>query len=88
MSAVVNASDARDEHALLRLLFHRLNNQLGIILAHAELLFYRLEKRFDLGFQRRDLRGRDLVVDVIVQTGITASASPAALSTTTPPSNS
>ena len=38
MSAVVNAPDAREEHALLRLLFHRLNNQLGIILAHAELL--------------------------------------------------
>ena len=27
-----------DEAAELRLLFHRLNNQLGIILAHAELL--------------------------------------------------
>lgn len=27
-----------DESAELRLLFHRLNNQLGIILAHAELL--------------------------------------------------
>jgi hypothetical protein len=27
-----------DEPAELRLLFHRLNNQLGIILAHAELL--------------------------------------------------
>lgn len=27
-----------DEPADLRLLFHRLNNQLGIILAHAELL--------------------------------------------------
>jgi len=27
-----------DETAELRLLFHRLNNQLGIILAHAELL--------------------------------------------------
>ena len=38
MSAVVNAPDAREEHALMRLLFHRLNNQLGIILAHAELL--------------------------------------------------
>jgi hypothetical protein len=29
---------AMDESAELRLLFHRLNNQLGIILAHAELL--------------------------------------------------
>ena len=38
MSADVNAPDAREEHALMRLLFHRLNNQLGIILAHAELL--------------------------------------------------
>jgi hypothetical protein len=28
----------RDESPELRLLFHRLNNQLGIILAHAELL--------------------------------------------------
>ena len=27
-----------DESPALRLLFHRLNNQLGIILAHAELL--------------------------------------------------
>ena len=27
-----------DESPELRLLFHRLNNQLGIILAHAELL--------------------------------------------------
>ncbi|HEY7441834.1 MAG TPA: hypothetical protein VH701_05405 [Vicinamibacterales bacterium] len=27
-----------DEPAELRLLFHRLNNQLGIILAHAELM--------------------------------------------------
>jgi hypothetical protein len=27
-----------DESAELRLLFHRLNNELGIILAHAELL--------------------------------------------------
>jgi hypothetical protein len=27
-----------DEEPALRLLFHRLNNQLGIILAHAELL--------------------------------------------------
>jgi hypothetical protein len=27
-----------DEYPELRLLFHRLNNQLGIILAHAELL--------------------------------------------------
>jgi hypothetical protein len=27
-----------DESSELRLLFHRLNNQLGIILAHAELL--------------------------------------------------
>lgn len=29
---------AMDESPELRLLFHRLNNQLGIILAHAELL--------------------------------------------------
>lgn len=29
---------ATDESPELRLLFHRLNNQLGIILAHAELL--------------------------------------------------
>jgi len=31
-----------DDSAELRLLFHRLNNQLGIILAHAELLEARL----------------------------------------------
>jgi hypothetical protein len=37
-TAVVNSPDARQEAAPLRLLFHRLNNQLGIILAHAELL--------------------------------------------------
>ena len=29
---------AMDESAALRFLFHRLNNQLGIILAHAELM--------------------------------------------------
>ena len=32
------ARRAMDEAPELRLLFHRLNNQLGIILAHAELL--------------------------------------------------
>jgi len=32
------ARTAMDEAPELRLLFHRLNNQLGIILAHAELL--------------------------------------------------
>jgi hypothetical protein len=32
------AREAMDETPELRLLFHRLNNQLGIILAHAELL--------------------------------------------------
>jgi two-component sensor histidine kinase len=32
------ARSPMDESAELRLLFHRLNNQLGIILAHAELL--------------------------------------------------
>ena len=32
------ARGAMDESPELRLLFHRLNNQLGIILAHAELL--------------------------------------------------
>ena len=32
------AREAMDELPELRLLFHRLNNQLGIILAHAELL--------------------------------------------------
>jgi hypothetical protein len=32
------ARKAMDESPELRLLFHRLNNQLGIILAHAELL--------------------------------------------------
>jgi hypothetical protein len=32
------ARRAMDESPELRLLFHRLNNQLGIILAHAELL--------------------------------------------------
>ena len=35
---VDSAIDASAEHPELRLLFHRLNNQLGIILAHAELL--------------------------------------------------
>jgi len=40
-SSSVEESQARrpmDESPDLRLLFHRLNNQLGIILAHAELL--------------------------------------------------
>jgi hypothetical protein len=32
------ARESMDETPELRLLFHRLNNQLGIILAHAELL--------------------------------------------------
>ncbi len=32
------ARQSMDERPELRLLFHRLNNQLGIILAHAELL--------------------------------------------------
>ena len=32
------SSGPMDESADLRLLFHRLNNQLGIVLAHAELL--------------------------------------------------
>lgn len=32
------ARSPMDESPALRLLFHRLNNQLGIILAHAELL--------------------------------------------------
>jgi hypothetical protein len=32
------ARDAMEELPELRLLFHRLNNQLGIVLAHAELL--------------------------------------------------
>jgi hypothetical protein len=31
-------ADALQSNADLRLLFHRLNNQLGIVLAHAELL--------------------------------------------------
>ena len=34
----LRARDPMDEAPELRLLFHRLNNQLGIILAHAELL--------------------------------------------------
>jgi hypothetical protein len=34
----VQARRPMDESRELRLLFHRLNNQLGIILAHAELL--------------------------------------------------
>jgi hypothetical protein len=34
----VQASGSMDESSELRLLFHRLNNQLGIILANAELL--------------------------------------------------
>jgi two-component sensor histidine kinase len=43
MSERVNAEEllargSMDESPELRLLFHRLNNQLGIILAHAELL--------------------------------------------------
>jgi hypothetical protein len=38
LSIVDSAIDASAEHPELRLLFHRLNNQLGIILAHAELL--------------------------------------------------
>jgi hypothetical protein len=36
--SLVDAPNAREEAAPLRLLFHQLNNQLGIILAHAELL--------------------------------------------------
>ena len=43
MNRLVLATDPQDnrpmdEPAALRLLFHRLNNQLGIILAHAELM--------------------------------------------------
>lgn len=39
MSGIVeSATDEGAESPELRLLFHRLNNQLGIILAHAELL--------------------------------------------------
>jgi hypothetical protein len=38
LSIVDSATDSSAEHSELRLLFHRLNNQLGIILAHAELL--------------------------------------------------
>ena len=34
----LRAKNAMQETAELQLLFHRLNNQLGIILAHAELL--------------------------------------------------
>ena len=34
----LRSRDPMDESPELRLLFHRLNNQLGIILAHAELL--------------------------------------------------
>jgi len=34
----LQARESMDETPELRLLFHRLNNQLGIILAHAELL--------------------------------------------------
>ena len=34
----LGSSGPMDESADLRLLFHRLNNQLGIVLAHAELL--------------------------------------------------
>ncbi len=36
--ASVQADAATDDSAELRLLFHRLNNQLSIILAHAELI--------------------------------------------------
>ena len=40
VSASANAPEAQapSANAELRLLFHRLNNQLGIVLAHAELL--------------------------------------------------
>ena len=41
MNLVANLQDVTDEPAGdndLRLLFHQLNNQLGIVLAHAELL--------------------------------------------------
>jgi hypothetical protein len=43
MNRLVLATDLRDNRPMdepveLRLLFHRLNNQLGIILAHAELM--------------------------------------------------
>jgi hypothetical protein len=35
---VLRTPDAGDHESEFRLLFHRLNNQLGIILAHAELI--------------------------------------------------
>ena len=41
MNLVANVHDLRDDpsgEGDLRLLFHQLNNQLGIVLAHAELL--------------------------------------------------
>ena len=37
-SGIVESAIGAAEDSELRLLFHRLNNQLGIILAHAELL--------------------------------------------------
>lgn len=38
LSVVDDPSDGLTESPELRVLFHRLNNQLGVILAHAELL--------------------------------------------------
>jgi hypothetical protein len=38
MPQASDAADLKTVHADLRHLFHRLNNQLGIILAHAELI--------------------------------------------------
>src|SRR5687768_14596873 len=55
---------------------------------HAEVELGLPEKILHPRPQRLELTRRNLVVDVVVQTGITARASPAALSTITPPLNS
>src|SRR5262249_25164166 len=56
--------------------------------AHAEAFLDQLEQRSDLRSQIGQPVRRNFVIDVVIQTGITASASPPALPPTTPPLNS
>src|SRR5688572_7178919 len=55
--------------------------------AHAALLLHEREEGLDAQAETCHLFWRNLVVDVVVQTGITARSSSPARSTTTPPSN-
>src|SRR5260221_1712387 len=56
--------------------------------AHAAIALHRGEQPLDHRAQLVHTRRIHLVVDVVIQTGMTASSSPPALSTTTPPLNS